>query len=161
MKKTYTQVSAGGRAAYLEKARAYCQRLYDFAERDGVHNGHGHWAHLMAECLTRTEKAFPDLGTFGVEGDCSGNGEGHYDCLYLNAGDSYATTLLCGSSPVVEVGDWGSLIEAAEEDENDERGTITCAHCGHHAPLADGAEWRDTVCDCCGRYVDGRGKAAL
>lgn len=160
MKKTYPQPATADRAAYLEKARAYCQRLYDYADLDGVHYCHGHWTHLMSECMKRTEAAFPDLGTFGVEGDCSDNGEGHYDCLYLNAGDTYAVTLLCGESPVVEVGDWGSLIETAEEEDNRENGTITCGYCSHHTPLEEGADWHDTVCESCGYYVDGHERPA-
>lgn len=154
-KKTYLTRPGETSPDYLERARRYCQRIYDFADTQGRHYSHGHWTHLMSDALLRTQAAFPDLGTFGVEGDCEGNGSGHYDVLYLNAGDTYAATLLCTVSPVVEVGDWGSAVEAAEEEDNAENGTITCAYCSHHTPLAAGADWRETVCESCGHYADG------
>lgn len=145
MKKTYLTRPGETRPDYLERARRYCQRVYDYADAQGRH---AHWTHLMSEAMTRTEAAFPDLGTYGVEG--------HYGILYLNAGDTYAATLLCTDSPLVEVGNWGSAIEEAEEEENAEKGTITCAYCSHRTPLSEGIEWRDTVCESCGHYVDGR-----
>lgn len=86
----------------LKKARAFAAR--HFRENRGT----CHPSHDVADALLAAEKKF-DLGTFGVEGTCQGNGD-PVDLQYLNTGDTYATTLLHFEGRF-RVGCWGDIME--------------------------------------------------
>jgi len=78
---------------YTRAAARYARE--QFARlRDTPDYRYCHQSFAVAEALRLTEGRFVDLGTFGEEGDCEGNGEGHIDIQYLNAGDTYALTVI-------------------------------------------------------------------
>ena len=74
---------------------------------------YSHPSHAVARALEITEERFPDLGTFGVEGDCADNGEGCVDIQYLNAGDSYDLTVVYWRDEFLATS-WGDCVEAEE-----------------------------------------------
>ena len=79
------------REDYLRAAARYCRRkLAEEVENDI----HCHISHNVANAMESTEERFVDLGTFGIEGDCRLNGEGHIDIQYLNTGDCYDKTIV-------------------------------------------------------------------
>lgn len=79
---------------------------------------------------------------------------GEHSIQYLNAGDTYAETLIydANADPAYYWGSWGAWLEATEEELNDENGTIRCGNCGEFTPVLE--EWLDTLCQHCKRYVD-------
>ena len=84
---------------YLHAAKKYARRAFlEIRNTDhyiyGERYNYGHESHAAAAALELTEARFIDLGTFGLEGDCELNGEGHINILYLNAGDTYESTIL-------------------------------------------------------------------
>ena len=93
----------------LEKARDYARRRFNKHEAENWHQP----SHSAAMALEETETKFPKLGTFGVEGDCSDNGEGHVTIQYLNTGDTYEKTVIYwrGRFCVSSVGD---ILELAD-----------------------------------------------
>ena len=98
------------REQYLSKARRYCaDRLVHHNEIDP----HCHESHNVARAMEDTEKRYVDLGTFGVEGDCALNGEGCIDIQYLNAGDTYETTIVYYRGRLM-VTSWGDIVETQE-----------------------------------------------
>lgn len=79
------------REDYLRAAARYCRRkLAEEVDNDI----HCHISHNVSKAMESTERRFVDLGTFGVEGDCRLNGEGHIDIQYLNTGDFYDQTIV-------------------------------------------------------------------
>lgn len=71
----------------LKKARAWCARQYAKRRRN-----YEHPSHVADEILREAAERF-DLGTFGVEG--WSDDSGRKGVSYLNAGDSYAMTIVC------------------------------------------------------------------
>jgi hypothetical protein len=97
------------RQAYLQAARRYARARYHF-HRNGEHR-YCHRSFAVEAALKDTERRFSDLGTFGVEGDCRENGEGHITLQYLNTGDSYAATICYWRGRFV-VTSWGDIVES-------------------------------------------------
>lgn len=94
---------------YLTRARRYARRRFDeLAEADGWHS---HDSFYAQEALENAEGLFPDLGTYGVEGDCEENGEDHITIQYLNTGDTYGLTL-CYYRGRFVVSSWGNTVES-------------------------------------------------
>lgn len=71
---------------------------------------------------------------------------------YLNAGDTYGTTVACDGHCFVT--SWGDWYEETEREYCEDNGVIRCAYCGEFAPLTCD-DWRAVVCGCCGYHVDG------
>jgi len=71
---------------------------------------------------------------------------------YLNMGDTYDTTLILTDDytnyvkPLI-ISSWGDWYEEAENQYNEEYGTIRCPYCSHLTPKAD--SYTDTVCESC------------
>ena len=49
------------------------------------------------------------------------------------------------------ISSWGGWYEETENQHCEEEGEIRCGNCGEFTPVAE--DWRDTVCQHCGRYV--------
>jgi len=81
------------REQYVTAARKYAKQKFNDL-RDRLDYKWAHESHAVLTALRLTEKRFVDLGTFGVEGDCVGNGQKRIDIQYLNAGDTYETTII-------------------------------------------------------------------
>ena len=103
------QASNETRENYLRAARAYCRRRFNELRHGDM--AYCHESHAAARAMEDTEKLFTDLGTFGTEGDCKLNGEGHIDLLYLNTGDTYATTILFVGGRF-RLQSWGDYVES-------------------------------------------------
>jgi len=89
--------------------------------------------------------------TFGIEAVALPDGS---EFSYLNAGDTYALTVVCIDGECVAT-TWGDVYEQAEQDYEDETETIRCGYCGHYTEHPDGVNWRDVVCESCGHNVAG------
>ena len=74
-----------------------------------------HRSFAVRDALLLAEAACPDLGTFGVEGIQQGHNRRSPAIDYLNAGDTYTTTLMYVRGRFV-VGDWGSIVERGAYD---------------------------------------------
>lgn len=93
----------------LTKARNWCARQFSKRRPDRYNE---HPSHLASEILGEAETKY-FLGTSGVEGFCDEVGASGLS--YLNAGDTYAQTIICRTtrnSARFSVGDWGSIVEA-------------------------------------------------
>lgn len=87
--------------------------------------------------------------TFGVEYvDCAGR-----ELAYLNTGETYDLTIGQEGQEVFSTS-WGGWLEEAESAHCEEEGEIRCGYCSAFTPMEEGADWHDTVCESCGRYVD-------
>jgi hypothetical protein len=105
------QTSTQNRAKYLDKARRYARSRYNYW-RGVPEYRFAHCSHAAARALEDTERQFPDLGTFGVEGFCWSTQSG---VSYLNTGDTYGLTILFRSdSERFWVGTWGDFVERNE-----------------------------------------------
>ena len=71
------------------------------------------WISLVRDALLATETAFPDLGTFGVEGSEAGRGRRSPAFDYLNTGDAYELTVLHVRGRYT-VGTWGDIVERGD-----------------------------------------------
>lgn len=94
----------------LKKARRYArQQLNKILE-----NHYGHISHAAAKALELAEEKY-NLGTMGVEGFTGTNNRGDIrNVLYLNAGDTYETTLLFiddDCTGYFTIGNWGDIVE--------------------------------------------------
>ena len=144
----------------LTRALKVARRKYERLVADDEY-GAFHRSHHAAEALERAEEWLEKHGhgfTFGVE---SASVQGK-DMYYLNSGDTYADTL-CWDQEGEEffIGCWGDWQEAAEQEYCEENDSIHCGYCGAFTPLTEGVEWRETVCESCGWYVDGGRKAPV
>lgn len=82
------------------------------------------------------------------------NGSGK-ELSYLNAGDTYDTTLCCeGDGDEWFVGSWGGWLEETEGKHSEEEGEVKCGWCGEWTST-DGQDWHDVSCQSCGHMVDG------
>lgn len=89
--------------------------------------------------------------TFGVESvDCDGTDR---SMLYLNAGDTYASTICWEAGKFFE-SSWGDWYEQAEQKHCMEEGTVRCGWCSALTPIVDD-DWRTTICEECGNKVSG------
>ena len=93
----------------LEKARRFAARRFA-ALRENEYR-HCHRSHAVAAALLEAQERY-SLETYGVEGDCAGNGNGHVDLQYLNTGDSYASTI-CYYKGRFIVSSWGDIVEGS------------------------------------------------
>jgi hypothetical protein len=106
---------------------------------------------LIKGCTTLEQAADRVPGHHGIEYV----GVGDRELAYLNMGDTYDQTVTrCGEGRLVvqSWGDWYECAEAAHENESD---SVRCGYCGHFTPHTEGCEWRQVVCEQCGRRVDG------
>jgi hypothetical protein len=88
--------------------------------------------------------------TFGVENvECTGR-----ELSYLNTGETYDLTIGQEGGGEVFSTSWGGWYEEVENKHCEEEGETRCGYCGEFTPLADGEEWRKTICEHCGRYVN-------
>lgn len=91
----------------LETAINWCRQEYARRRQDE----HCHCSHTAAEVMRDAEKRF-NLGTFGVEGFSLSPDSG---VQYLNAGDTYARTILFRSASLNvgrwSLGSWGGIAE--------------------------------------------------
>lgn len=107
--KPHRQQPGESRERYLARARRFCK----VAERRLLASGEYAYCHpsfLVRDTLLAVEAAFPDLGTFGVEGIEAGKGSRSPAIDYLNTGDSYELTLLHVRGRY-RVGCWGDYVE--------------------------------------------------
>ena len=106
-------------------------------------------------CQHNWEEANDVLGGFGVEFVSFGGKE----LKYINMGDTYTETVCmeladCGLCQAPFIGSWGNWYESAEQEYENETGTIRCGYCGEFTEL-NRDDWRQVVCDSCGHYVSG------
>jgi hypothetical protein len=105
------QQSTQDRRAYLIKARRYARARYRHW-RDDPDYRYAHCSFAAARALEDTERQFPDLGTFGVEGH---SWTTYHGVNYLNTGDTYDATILFRSdSERFWIGSWGDFVEHNE-----------------------------------------------
>ena len=97
----------------LHKACDWCRRQYNNLRKGEFR--HCHSSHAAARAMEMTEKKFPLLSTFGVEGWCDDCGrEG---VSYLNTGDTYDLTICFHSgSERFFISSWGDAFEAWEQE---------------------------------------------
>ena len=69
---------------------------------------------------------------------------------YVNLGDTYDTTII-QEGDEFSISSWGGWYEETEQEHCESEGEIRCGYCGEFTPVAE--DWRDTVCQHCGRYV--------
>ncbi len=69
---------------------------------------------------------------------------------YVNLGDTYDTTIIDEDGDFA-IASWGGWVEETENQHCQEEGEIRCGYCGEFTPCAE--NWRDCVCQHCGRYV--------
>ncbi len=97
------------REQYLRKAanfaRATMRRLLAMPEYQ-----HSHKSFALRDALLAAEKQYVDCGTFGVEHIGRGKNSRSPAIEYLNAGDTYATTVLFVRGQF-RVGCWGDIVE--------------------------------------------------
>ncbi len=89
--------------------------------------------------------------TFGIEQvccDCSGA-----TLSYINLGDTYDYTV-CRYAGKYFAGSWGDWHEEQEREYDTENETVGCGYCSHHTPIQN-EDWRNTVCEQCGKRVSG------
>lgn len=94
---------------YLQQARRVARNTFNKLAEDG----HFHPSHRAAKALEAAEdylRRKGENGTFGVEGDCAANGDGHITIQYLNTGDSYELTV-CYYQGRFIVAAWGDIAE--------------------------------------------------
>ena len=101
----------------LTTARVYARKRFNEL-REMPEFWYCHEGHAVARALEDTEKKFPKLETYGVEGDCHLNGENSIDIQYLNTGDTYAPTIVYYKGRF-RVTSWGDIVEQAENEENE------------------------------------------
>jgi hypothetical protein len=144
---------------FLKAALRVAELVY---EKERMENPHSHNSHAAQTALMEAAKILDLDGymTFGVEGVCIPDNayteRGSRSMSYLNAGDTYALTLIWDQAKeefeITTYGDWYEQAEDAYEEDND---TIRCAYCGHFTPRDEDVEWHDIVCESCGHCVDG------
>lgn len=145
-----------------KSALKVAQREYRRLKREDPYGAH-HPSHHASDALLKAEEYLRrngEDGTFGVEGnsipDNDFTSREHRDCSYLNAGDTYATTIIWdGQSEQFHIGCWGDWQEEAEQEYQDDTDTLHCFYCGHYTPKIEDVDWHDTVCESCGHCVDG------
>lgn len=109
MQSVIPQSSTITRQAYLTKALRYCRKEYNRLREDNQFCHHCSFD--ATEAMELTEKRFPDLGTFGVEGSCFKDSYTS-GLSYLNSGDTYEVTILFRSDRErFWVGSWGDFVE--------------------------------------------------
>lgn len=135
----------------LERAAAYANRHGDIDPHERMER---------AERFVNRTRIASDF--FGIESvECADE-----SLLYLNAGDTYDVTLLVVAHDGAEigVGSWGDWVENTESEHEAETDTVRCGYCSAFTPLCEEAlsepegnrpSWRKTVCESCGRKVDG------
>lgn len=101
------QVQITDRRTYLIRARNYCRRVFNKMRE----TEHCHPSHIVARAMLKTEQKFTDLNSFGVDGDCAENGEGHITIQYLNMGDTYDLTVVYYRGRFL-VTSWGDIVES-------------------------------------------------
>lgn len=147
-----------------DKALKVAKREFRRLKREDPYGTH-HPSHHASDALLKAEEYLRrngEGGTFGVEsanipdssdGWMDRNARGMY---YLNAGDTYATTIIWDdTTEVFSIGCWGDWQEEAEQEYQDDTDTHHCGYCGYFTPRIDGVDWHDTVCESCGHCVDG------
>jgi len=95
------------------------------------------------------------LGGFGVEYIS----EAGRELGYVDLGGTYDQTICFEDGEGFWIGSWGDWVEEVEAQQSEEEGMIRCAYCGEYTPIDPDKDWRETVCQHCGWYVDGSGKA--
>ena len=100
----------------LPAALKYAKKVYNRIREERPRE---HPSFAAEEALQEADEKF-HLEMCGVEGDCEMNGEGHFDILYLNTGDTYAATL-CYYEGKFIISDWGTIAEE-EQRIRDESG---------------------------------------
>lgn len=76
---------------------------------------YSHKSFAVRDAMLLAEAACPDLGTFGVEYIPQGHNRRSPEIEYLNAGDTYAATLLYVNGRF-RVGCWGDIVERGNYD---------------------------------------------
>jgi hypothetical protein len=76
---------------------------------------YSHRSFAVRDAMLLAEAACPDLGTFGVEYIPEGHNKRSPAIDYLNAGDTYETTLLYVRGRF-SVGCWGDIVERGNYD---------------------------------------------
>jgi hypothetical protein len=125
-----------------------CNRAVDFANR------HGGGIEQAEEFIDRAGWGGEHFGIEYVS-TCG------RELAYLNTGDTYNTTVCQERNEdsfgeyhgEVFSGSWGGWIEEVENEHTEETGEVSCGYCGEWTE-ADETDWRLTVCNSCGRYVD-------
>ena len=110
--KVFLQRAGETRLTYVRRARAYAKRAETRLESTGDYR-HCHRSFLVRDALLATETAFPDLGTFGVEGSEAGRGRRSPAFDYLNTGETYELTVLYIRGRYT-VGTWGDIVERGD-----------------------------------------------
>jgi hypothetical protein len=101
------------RLDYLKKARRCASRmLAKLREHPDYQCCHDSFA--VRDAMLATEKAFPDIGTFGVEHIRAGHNRRSPAVEYLNSGDTYDLTLLHINGRF-SVGCWGDIVERGSD----------------------------------------------
>jgi hypothetical protein len=106
--KPVLMLPGGSRLDYCKKAAKFARRRFN-ALLETQEYRHCHESHAVSKALLDTEKAFPDLGTFGVEGTTEANGD-DLTIDYLNTGDTYGLTVLYYKGRFL-AGNWGPIAE--------------------------------------------------
>ena len=70
---------------------------------------------------------------------------------YVNLGDTYDTTIIDEDGDFA-IASWGGWYEETENRHCEDAGAIRCGYCGELTAM-DKEDWRDVVCQHCGRYV--------
>lgn len=107
--KTIEQTVGQSREAYLRKAIRFARQKFNDLSTSPDYR-HCHESFALRDALLQTEKKFPDLGTFGVEYTPAGSNRRSPAITYLNAGDTYESTILYIRGRF-RVGTWGDVVE--------------------------------------------------
>lgn len=103
------QKTGESRRDYLRKAGRLARRvLRQLLAMDEYRYCHRSFA--VRDAMLVVEMARPDIGTFGVEGIAKGSNSRSPAIDYLNAGDTYAETLLYVRCQF-RIGNWGDIVE--------------------------------------------------
>lgn len=97
---------------YLKQARRVARNTFNKLADDPEYR-YAHPSHRAARALEAAEtylRSKGENGTFGVEGDCEQNGEGHITIQYLNTGDTYELTV-CYYKGRFIIASWGAIAE--------------------------------------------------
>jgi len=97
------------REQYLKRALRFCRTARDKLFATGEYR-YCHVSFMIRDTLLAVESAFPDLGTFGVEGFEAGRNSRSPEISYLNTGDPYDSTLLYVNGRY-RIGCWGDYVE--------------------------------------------------
>jgi hypothetical protein len=100
---------------------------------------------------------------FGTEPIRPPNDSNTLLATYVNTGDTYSGTVVYDHEKEEYVlTTWGDWYSGWIDEQNAENGTIQCGWCSYLTPqiepdgYGDTSNWRDTICENCGNYVDGR-----